>query len=327
MQASYTWMDDVRMKLISIEEWSTEDRTRILYFLDKKDDMYRNNPNRPYAAQWDSLRITLVDENAFKSYASHLLMESKQGEMENNFKKDVTGLYTEMQKPSTSTVIERHQGLDVTYLKYPSWAKAFSLSNLASLWDALPVKYKTAVVDTIRRVAGRAGPSYAILLRNPAATGTVLVVGVQLGYRVYQHIKRWWNGGLDGKWCAKYVIDDTAATVVGAAGVVGGAAALGSLVGPWGAAIGYVLGTIVTGLAADALIERITKHIFGLPNSEAASKAYEYLGVPATASNSEVNSAYINLCLRHDPNRGGDIEKLFTLQIHMSIIRQDRGEF
>ena len=325
MQASSSccWMDDVRRKLISIQEWSMEDRTRILHFLDKKDEMCYNNPSRPYASQWDSLRITFYDDNAFKSYASQLLMESKQGEMENNFKQDVTGLYNEMQKPCTSTVTDRYEGLDVTPLKYPSWAKAFSLSNLASIWGILPLEYKTAVVDTIRSVAVSAR---VIALRSPVTIATVGLAGVLLGYQVYQHIKRWWNGELDGKWCAKYVIDDTAATVVGAAGAVGGAA-LGSLVGPWGAAIGCVLGAIVTGLAANALIERITTHIFGLPHSEAASKAYEYLGVPATASNSEVNSAYHRLCLIHHPDKGGDTEEFLILQLHMSIIRQHRGEF
>jgi len=300
-----------------------EDRTRILHFLDKKDEMCYDNPSRPYASQWDSLRIMLDDENAFKSYASHLLMESTQGDMESKFKKDVTGLYTEMQRPSTSAVIERYEGLDVTPLKYPSWAKAFSLSNLASMWDNLPVEYKTAVVDVIRGVAGRAG---TIVVRSPFTIATVGLAGVQLGYQVYQHIKRWWKGELAGEWCAKYVIDDTAAIVVGAAGAASGAA-LGSLVGPWGAAIGCVLGAIVTGLAANALIERITRDIFGLPNSEAASKAYEYLGVPATASNGEVNSAYRKLCLKHHPDKGGDKEEFFILQLHMSIIRQDHGEF
>ena len=315
-------MDDVRRKLISIQDLSMEDRTRILHFLDKKDEMCYNNPNRPYASQWDSLRITFFDENAFKSYASQLLMDSKQGEMENSFLKDVKGLYAEMQNPSTATVIERYQGLDVTPLKYSSWAKAFSLSNLACMWDTLPAEYKTAVVDTIRNLAVSAG---TIALRYPVTIATVGLAGVQLGYQVYQHIKRWWKGELAGEWCAKYVIDDTAATVVGTTGAVSGVA-LGSLVGPWGAAIGCVLGALVTGLAANALIERITKHIFGLPNSEAASKAYQYLEVPTGASNSEVNSAYHKLCLKHHPDKGGDKEEFFVLQLHMSIIRQDRGE-
>ena len=155
---------------------------------------------------------------------------------------------------------------------------------------------------------------------------TVALAAVKLLPNVYQHIKRWWNGEIDGTWCAKYVIADTAAIFGGLAGAALGTA-IGLLLGPLGVIILGAVGGFAGGAGAKALTSRITRHIFGLPKSEAVSNAYRYLGVPVNASNIEVNRAYHRLCLIHHPDRGGNIEEFFVLQLHMAVIRQARGEY
>lgn len=111
-----------------------------------------------------------------------------------------------------------------------------------------------------------------------------------------------------------------------AAGVGGGigGAALGGFLGPIGAIVGGVAGGIVSSHVANLLCDRLTQSIFGLPKDVAVENAYKFLGVPMTASNSEVNTAFRTLCLQHHPDKGGKTDDFLVVQLHMSIIREAR---
>lgn len=109
----------------------------------------------------------------------------------------------------------------------------------------------------------------------------------------------------------------------GVGGVMAGAA-LGACWGPWGILGGGVISGIISSHAANILCDRLTQTIFGLPKEVAEENAYNFLGVSMTASNSEVNTAFRALCLKHHPDKGGKTENFLVVQLHMAIIREAR---
>ena len=307
-----TWMDDVRSKLTKVYESNAEDLVRVLHYLDEEDKKFYSNTFRPYAPNWNSLKSLLNDKNTFKKYADELIRKSRGDEYEKSLSIKALAVQNQLRNENM---------MDHSF-------KISDFFNLQKVWPKLAYLIKAAVIDGIKQFATNevAAKIGTVSLPNTVTVGVAALTGVQLGYEVYQHIKRWWNGEIDGKWCAKHVVDDTAPIVGGAAGAAAGAF-YGSLAGPWGAILGGLVGGFVGGEAANALIDKVTQYIFGLPKSEALSNAYRYLRVPETASNSEVNNAYHKLCLRHHPDKGGDKEEFFILQCHMSVIRQSRGEY
>ena len=299
------WMDDVRIKLKDVYQSNVEDLVLVFHYLDEEDKKFYSNPLRPYSPKWNSLKSHLNDAEAFKGQADKLIEECRRGESIKNLAKKAQKIINQ---------------LCTEYKMDPPPEKSIFF-NLAKIWSKLPPEITSAIIDRIKNFA-----TNTVGLRSTLTVGVVALSGVQLGCKVYQHIKRWWNGEIGGKRCAKYVVDDTVSDVAGTAGAIAGAF-YGSSAGPRGAVLGGFVGGFVGGVAANALIDRITQYIFGLPKSEALSNAYQYLGVPMTASNSEVNRAFDQLCSKHHPDKGGNKEEFFILQCHMSVIRQARDEY
>ena len=73
-------------------------------------------------------------------------------------------------------------------------------------------------------------------------------------------------------------------------------------------------------------MQKLTEFLFDLPRDVALEESYNYLGVTKSSSNNEVNKAFRNLCLKHHPDKGGDVSEFISLQSHMAIIKQARGE-
>ena len=329
----FAWMDDVRKKLGEVFAGSEDDLVRVLFYLDEEDKLYYDNLVRPYAPQWNSLRSTINNDRAFKMYATRLAEETKKTEKDETFRNTIRTVYEEMLKHSElKESVEKHQGYDVQRLNDSSLVGTSSFYGLSRALAIMPEQTRAAVVDACRRLitsSALGGTAERALALVNKAGGAVVGIGlssVYLGFKVYQHIRRWWKGEIGGKRCAKNIIDDTVGIVAGVGGGLAGAA-LGSLAGPWGTVIGGIAGAFSSAVAANYFIDRLTQYIFGLPQSEALENAYRYLGVSMNASNIEVNRAFRSLCLIHHPDRGGDKEEFFILQCHMSVIRQARGEY
>ena len=313
---------------MDIYEGEEEKLVRVLRYLDAEDSIFQDSPRR-YAPQWGSLRATIKIDGAFRMYADRLSEDARSCESDDNFRIRIRQVYEDLLKHcDMEEDISNYQGLDVMRFVDKSLIMQETLRGFVKAWDVLPYTAKEAIIDTVLRISrsSMAANMTTVALQQASRIAVVGLAAVHLSYKVYCHMKRWWDGEIDGKWCAKHAVDDTAAIAAGAAGAFGGAT-IGSALGPIGAVAGGIIGGLVTGLGTNYLIDRITEWIFGLPKSEALSNAYRYLHVPANASNSEVNNSYHRLCLLHHPDKGGNKEEFFILQLHMSTIRQARGEF
>ena len=174
-----------------------------------------------------------------------------------------------------------------------------------------------------------------VLVKTKKALVGVALVATYLAFDVIYNIRRWWRGEISGKRCAKNIVDCGASVAAGLAGGVGGkvAGAMvgGAVFGPVGVAagalIGAVYGCVAASICAQALSDQLTQWFFDIPRSEALENAYRFLGLPASASNSEINTAYRRMALQYHPDKGGDRDKWTKLQYHLAIIREARGEY
>ena len=295
-----SWRDEVIQKLAEVFKDNVEDFTRILFFLDKEDEGYKDDVARPYAPQWKYLKDTLQIDKAFRAYAKMLSEETKKAEYDQEFRNRMNIVYEEMMSHCDDTVaISKYQKFDFKrFLDHASIPSAFG--GLARVEDA----------------ANLAG-------------GSVVMVGVAalfLAYKACANIRRWRKGEITGKRCVKNVLDSTITIGAGMAGGIAGAA-IGSLLGPVGTVVGGIVGGLIASGAFSALADWLTQKIFGIPKEEGLENAYRDLGVKMTASNAEVNTAFRKLCLQHHPDKGGNQEEFHILQRKMGIIKQARGEF
>lgn len=159
--------------------------------------------------------------------------------------------------------------------------------------------------------------------------GKLVVVALTIGtiaYDVLRNIRRWWHGEISGKRCCKNIVDSVLSMVGGLGGGVAGTVMGAAVAGPVGALAGAVAGAMVAGRVTNMLSDRLTQWIFGLPKTEALENAFNFFGLPATASNHEINSAYRQLCLEHHPDRGGNAEEFHVVQVNMAVIAASRDE-
>jgi DnaJ domain len=196
----------------------------------------------------------------------------------------------------------------------------------------LPPSQQAKILGIIVNLAGE---SSAVAQYVSRATGVFTRVGgnvvlvtlsaIYLGWEAIKSLKQWWKGEISGKRCAKQVIDATVSFGAGLAGGVAGAA-IGSFAGPVGTLAGSVIGGLITSTVAEKLIDWLTQKIFDLPKDVAVEKAYDFLGVKPSASNTEINAAFRRLCLQYHPDKGGDQEKFIQLQSQMGLIKLHRDE-
>jgi DnaJ domain len=196
----------------------------------------------------------------------------------------------------------------------------------------LPAAQQAQMLTIIRTLAGETsaivrytGRAISVFTQVRGSVVLVTLSAVYLGWEAFQSIRQWWCGKISGKRCAKQVIDATVTLAAGLGGGVGGAA-IGSLAGPVGSIAGALIGGLIASITAEKLIDWLTQKIFDLPKDVAVERAYNYLGVRPSASNSDINAAFHRLCLLHHPDKGGNKEKFFELQSNMSIIKLHRGE-
>jgi len=142
----------------------------------------------------------------------------------------------------------------------------------------------------------------------------------------WYYMRRWFKEEISGKKCAKKCIDACGAIAAGVGGGVVGST-VGTMVLP---GVGTFVGGVIFAAGFEAfvkaLLNRITKFLFGLPKNEAEERAYAFLGVHSSAKNAEINSKFRRKCLEYHPDKGGDVVKFHELQYCMSIIKMSRGE-
>eukprot|EP00794_Sanderia_malayensis_P004974 gene4974-5622_t len=326
-------LEKVREKLVSVFQGREEVLCRVLFFLDQEDLAYKDNLDRPYSPYWRSLKSTVNHDNAFRMYAEQLAENTKIAENNMAFKLTMQKVYEELLNYSEEPCpADQYQGFDVVRLHNSELCNTSAFSGLARAWSIIPAESQEAVRSIIRYVVTNrnmlSGVDEIVGLVNRSG-GTVVMVtlaSVYLTWEAYKNIRRWWNGEISGKRCAKCIIDSIAAVGAGVAGGVAGVALGTFLTGPIGAVAMGVLGGIVGSAGGNYLVDFLTQKIFDLPKSEVVEKAYNYLGVKPSAPNCEVNAAFHKLCRLHHPDKGGRKEEFIILQCHMSAIRQQRGE-
>lgn len=185
------------------------------------------------------------------------------------------------------------------------------------------------VVETGGKVAVYGGKALSVTQKVLPVVG-VAITTVCLSYEILQYIKRWWNGEISGSFCVKKIIDCGAGVAGGVAGGIGFTMAgtwmctVAGPVGLIGAVVGTVVASIIASKTAEYLSGRLTEWIFGLPREETLARAYEFLNLSSSASNSDINSRYRHLALVYHPDRGGNRDMWLRLQYYVAVIRQAR---
>ncbi|XP_055345402.1 uncharacterized protein LOC129593212 [Paramacrobiotus metropolitanus] len=153
----------------------------------------------------------------------------------------------------------------------------------------------------------------------------VALAAVYLSWEAMRTISHWWNGKISGRRVAKSLVDQGVTVAAGCGAAVAGAA-LGGLLGPVGALAGGVIGSLVGGSTAAFLVDWLTQNLFDIPKDEAVENAYSFLGCTRSSTNKEINDKYHAACLKHHPDKGGDVEMFRKLQNCMGVIKVARGE-
>ncbi|CAF1531489.1 unnamed protein product [Didymodactylos carnosus] len=219
--------------------------------------------------------------------------------------------------------------------------KAYDEHNvfIINLFDILkrlpPAQQKRICADIITLATKIAGPQGALTRLTRGAIkfsdragylAHVTIVSVLLSWEALQSISLWWKGEISGQRCAKNIID-AASTVAG--GVGGGAlgSTIGTVISPGvGTFIGGLIGGMIGSNAVATLSKWLTEHLFDLPPTVALENAYNFLGLTASCTNSDINTAYRKLVLLYHPDKGGPPEYFYKLQYYVAIIKQARGE-
>ncbi len=206
-----------------------------------------------------------------------------------------------------------------------------AVASLTGAWALVSRLAEAVIVQTITRliIYKRALLCVDDLVglakqRSRAVVMVILsAVYLRLSYQALSNLRQWWSGKISSARCAKNIIDSLGGVAAGVGGVVG--AVIGSIVaGPISMLVGGIIGSLVGSRLANILLNRLKQKIFGVPKT-LKEKAYAYLGVPMTASDSEVNTAYRRLCLKHHPDKGGRAKEFLVVQAYMDVIRAARG--
>jgi len=334
-------MDDegrnkVRKKLIKVFAKKPHDLVRILEMLDKEQEQFDDMPGGGTVdgiqpPMWTSLRDTLKTKK-FKKCAQAILLDSKT-EWNND---DIVRTMRRTRFQLSSAELENAQckppesAMVAVADNKVAEAGVGNRSGLVKAWDLIPTKYKGRVLISLHNI-----PISAVGIAVGGAVGHAVIrlggIGlsaVHLTWSCWYYIRKWFNGEITGKRCAKKCVDTTGSIGAGVGGAAAGAV-VGSAVIPVpivGTFVGGLLGAAVAELGAKELLSRITRNLFDLPKTTALEKAYNYLEVHHEAPNDELNSKFRKKCLEYHPDKGGDITKFHELQYNMSVIKMSRGE-
>jgi hypothetical protein len=203
---------------------------------------------------------------------------------------------------------------------------------LSHLWGWVELATKHALIKAIPPIFVNRQFMFAldefINIVDHAGAKVVMVglAGVCLSFEAIKNLYQWWGGQITGKRCAKNLVDATFMVGGGVLGGIGGATLGSAMGGPFGTVAGGIIGGIVSSQVLHALCDILTQTLFDLPKDAALENALNYLGVPMSATNGEINAAFRKKCLQHHPDKGGKSEDFILLQANMAVIKLARGE-
>ena len=149
--------------------------------------------------------------------------------------------------------------------------------------------------------------------------GVVLTVGV-LGYELYDNIRKYWKGEIDGYTCAENLTTSFGTAAAGFAGAAG-AVALCAGAGPWGLVFAGVAGAVLASGLTTVAVKAIFQGLFGTDRDRALTKAYGVLGLESGASPHEVRQAYLTRAKETHPDKGGDQKEFIKINSAYELIR------
>ena len=160
-----------------------------------------------------------------------------------------------------------------------------------------------AKVSTVCRYASRAS--------------LVLTAGT-LSYELYSNIQMYWRGEIDGSACAERLTTSFGSTAAGFGGGVA-AVALCAGAGP----CGLLLAGLVGGVACSMFTTMAVSSIFQLftDRDQSLKRAYEILGLEEGASDFEIRKAYLTLCMKTHPDKGGNPQEFVKVNSAYELIR------
>ena len=142
---------------------------------------------------------------------------------------------------------------------------------------------------------------------------------------IYFNVKKWWNGEITGKRCAKSIIDD-GAKAGGAIGGAAGGAWIGSAIGgPIGMAKEASLELVCRSCNSKCTLRVIDGSNIRFTQDCSARRCLQILGTRPEASNDQINKRYRQLALVYHPDKeGGREDKFIKLHSYVCIIRASR---
>jgi len=262
------------------------------------------------------LQTLLSDDSSFEAYVFQLQLEGKG---------DVVDLLA-------AGALARQQ--DITYKANQDLVVQVLGVSAAQGISSLPVEVQEQLFQGVSKALGAGENAFTEALKPflgdlaelkslPKNIGVVLVAAV-LTWEAVVNIKKWWQGEISGKRCAKNVMDAIGSVGGGYAGAAAGVY-VGFAAGPVGAVLGAVAGGLMGSSALGSLSDWATQFFFDVPKNVAAENAYNYLEVSQTASNDEINKSYKRLCLRYHPDKGGSDEAFHKLQLSLEVVRNHRS--
>jgi len=262
------------------------------------------------------LQTLLSDDSSFEAYVFQLQLEGKG---------DVVDLLA-------AGALARQQ--DITYKANQDLVVQVLGVSAAQGISSLPVEVQEQLFQGVSKALGAGENAFTVALKPflgdlaelkslPKNIGVVLVAAV-LTWEAVVNIKKWWQGEISGKRCAKNVMDAIGSVGGGYAGAAAGVY-VGFAAGPVGAVLGAVAGGLMGSSALGSLSDWATQSLFDVPKDVAAENAYNYLEVSQTASNDEINKSYKRLCLRYHPDKGGSDEAFHKLQLSLEVVRNHRS--
>ncbi|XP_056630667.1 uncharacterized protein LOC130441140 [Diorhabda sublineata] len=321
-------LDIIIQKLSNNFQDDPETFARVIFYLTEEKETYQEQDGPAFKM----LKSVLNVDFGFKQYAGYLAEDTKRAERDENFKRLLGLIYSQMMDGAKTLE-------DIEISDSLLSAKDFErmsidiTSGFIRAIASIPAESQFQMIVMINNISrGNLLSRSLVRVVNTvnkfgANKVTVALAAIYLSPKIITAIREWWNNDITGKRCCKIIIDDIS-TVAGGIGGGYAGALLGACVplGPVGIIAGGIIGGLLGGEALNCLSDCLTREIFNIPKDKALENAYVYFGVNQNSSNIEINTAYREKCLQHHPDKGGKADDFHKVQIHMATIKAAKGQ-
>jgi hypothetical protein len=211
MATGEAWKEEVLDKLMSLFENIPETLSRVLFYLTKEDEVYKDGTE--LAPVWRTLKRAMLSESTFKLYAERLADDTKVAETDVEYRKFMDYFYKRIINPSDNPLSKyAHQGYE---LALTTQNFNCGIGGFARAWTRISPAGQRQIIEMMPSII--ANNQLVCFEKAGALTkkfgGTVIMVtlaAVQLSYEAIVSIRRWWKGEITGVRCVKNIIDSTA---------------------------------------------------------------------------------------------------------------------